>query len=37
MSIAVAKQIEQATGLNAKWSSQLDCNYRFLNQTQTPH
>ncbi|WP_137626257.1 helix-turn-helix transcriptional regulator [Lactiplantibacillus pingfangensis] len=37
MSIAVAKQIEQATGLSAKWLLQLDFNYRFSNQTSTNH
>jgi plasmid maintenance system antidote protein VapI len=29
MSIAVAKRIGQATGLNAKWLIQLDLNYQF--------
>jgi len=37
MSIAVAKQIEHATGLSAKWLLQLDFNYRFSNQTPANH
>jgi hypothetical protein len=29
MSIEVARKIERATGLSAKWLLQLDLNYRF--------
>lgn len=32
MSMQVARQIERATGLSAKWLLQLDFNYRFANQ-----
>ncbi len=31
MSIQVAHQIEQATGMSARWLLQLDFNYRFAN------
>jgi hypothetical protein len=37
MSIQVARQIEQATGLSAKWLLQLDFNYRFANHKLDQH
>lgn len=32
MSVQVARQIEQATGLDARWLLHLDLDYRFTNQ-----
>ncbi|BAP85761.1 toxin-antitoxin system, antitoxin, xre/HigA/VapI family [Paucilactobacillus hokkaidonensis JCM 18461] len=37
MSIQVARQIEQATGLSAKWLLQLDFNYQFANHESDDH
>ena len=35
MSIPVARQIEEATGLSAKWLLQLDFNYQFAHHTES--
>lgn len=37
MSIHVARKIEQATGLSAKWLLQLDFNYRFAHYETDGH
>lgn len=37
MSVDVARRIEQATGMSAKWLLQLDLNYRLTHHPATPN
>lgn len=37
MSVDVARRIEQATGMSAKWLLQLDLNYRLARHLATPN